>query len=93
MLLLGALLSAAHSAAEANGDFSIRLNVNGEDLLKQETMTIDPERELMVDLQIFDVAREVTLRRVSVVVTFAGQTLITLSENLHDFRVAAVTLQ
>ena len=89
VLLLGALLSAAHSAAEANGDFSIRLNVNGEDLLKQETITIDPERELMVDLQIFDVAREVTLRRVSVVVTFAGQTLITLSENLHDFRVAA----
>ncbi|TES93255.1 MAG: hypothetical protein E3J88_00385 [Anaerolineales bacterium] len=30
-----------------------------------------------------------TLRKVSVVVTFAGQTLITLSENLHDFRVAA----
>jgi hypothetical protein len=89
VLLLGALLSAAHSAAEANGDFSIRLNVNGEDLLKQETITIDPERELMVDLQIFDVARDVTLRRVSVVVTFAGQTLITLSENLHDFRVAA----
>jgi hypothetical protein len=89
VLLLGALLSAAHSAAEANGDFSIRLNVNGEDLLKQETITIDPERELMVDLQIFDVARDVTLSRVSVVVTFAGQTLITLSENLHDFRVAA----
>jgi len=89
VLLLGALLSAAHSAAEANGDFSIRLNVNGEDLLKQETITIDPERELMVELQIFDVARDVTLRRVSVVVTFAGQTLITLSENLHDFRVAA----
>jgi len=89
VLLLGALLSAAHSAAEANGDFSIRLNVNGEDLLKQETITIDPERELMVDLQIFDVARDVTLRRVSVVVTFAGQTMITLSENLHDFRVAA----
>jgi len=89
VLLLGALLSAAHSVAEANGDFSIRLNVNGEDLLKQETITIDPERELMVELQIFDVARDVTLRKVSVVVTFAGQTLITLSENLHDFRVAA----
>lgn len=89
VLLLGTLLSAAHSAAEANGDFSIRLNVNGEDLLKQETITIDPERELAVELQIFDVARDVTLRRISVVVTFAGQTLITLSENLHDFRVAA----
>ena len=89
VLLLGALLSATHSAAEATGDFSIRLNVNGEDLSRQETITIDPERELMVDLQIFDVARDVTLRRVSVVVTFAGQTLITLSENLHDFRVAA----
>jgi len=89
VLLLGALLSAAHSAAEANGDFSIRLNVNGEDLLKQETITIDPERELMIDLQIFDVTRDVTLRRVSVVVTFAGQTMITLSENLNDFHVAA----
>jgi len=89
VLLLGALLSAAHSEAEANGDFSIRLNVNGEDLLKQETITIDPERELMIDLQIFDVTRDVTLRRVSVVVTFAGQTMITLSENLNDFHVAA----
>lgn len=89
VLLLGALLLAAHSEAEANGDFSIRLNVNGEDLLKQEAITIDPERELMIDLQIFDVTRDVTLRRVSVVVTFAGQTMITLSENLDDFHVAA----
>ncbi len=89
VLLLGALLLAAHSEAEANGDFSIRLNVNGEDLLKQETITIDPERKLMIDLQIFDVTRDVTLRRVSVVVTFAGQAMITLSENLDDFHVAA----
>ncbi len=86
---MSALILAANSEAEANGDFSLRLYVNGKDLSELETIVIDPERELIIDLQIFDVSRDLTLKKVSVVVMFAGQTIITLSENLGDFRVAA----
>lgn len=89
VVLMSALLLAANSEAEANGDFSLRLYMNGNDLSELETIVIDPERELVIDLQIFDVSRDVTLKKVSVVVTFAGQTIITLSENLGDFRIAA----
>ena len=89
VILMSALLLAANAEAEANDDFSLRLYVNGKDLSELETIIIDPERELIIDLQIFDVSRDLALKKVSVVVMFAGQTIITLSENLGDFRVAA----
>ena len=47
---------------------------------------IGPDR---LNLQVFDVVKDVTLKKVSIVVMFAGQTITTLSENLGDFRIAA----
>ena len=87
-MLMLTLLLAEHFAAAANGDFSLQLNINGDDLTELETIVIDPEREMTIDLHIFDVTRDVTLEKVSVAVTFAGQTIITLSESLGNFRIA-----
>ena len=87
-MLMMTLLLAANSAAAANGDFSFRLYINGDDLTKLETIVIDPERDMTVDLHIFDVTRDVTLEKLSVAVTFAGQTIHTLGQSLGDFHIA-----
>ncbi len=78
------LLLAAHFAAAANGDFSLQLNINGNDISELETIVIDPVRELTIDLHIFDVTRDVTLDKILVAVTFAGQTIHTLSGSLGN---------
>ncbi len=83
------LLLAAHFAASANGDFSLRLNINGDDLSELKTIVIDPERELTIDLYISDVTSDVTLDKILVTVTFAGQTIHTLSESLGNHHIAA----
>lgn len=87
-LLMLTLLLAAHTAAAANGDFSFRLYMDGDDLTNLETIVIDPERDMTVDLHIFDVTSDVTLEKLSVAITFAGQTIHTLSRSLGDFHIA-----
>lgn len=91
MLFLGltvVLPLMAHAATRVEGDFSLDIKVNGDDLLKLDTIVIDPDEDLTIDLYIFDVAREVTVEKVSVVVTFAGQTVVTIGKDLGSFRIA-----
>jgi hypothetical protein len=54
-----------------------------------KTIVIDPERELTIDLHISDVTSDVTLDKILVTVTFAGQTIHTLSESLGNHYIAA----
>jgi len=79
----------AYAVTLVDGDFSLDLRVNGDDLSELETIVIDPEGELTIDLYIFGVTREVVLEKVSAVVTFAGQSIATLSEDLGSFHIAA----
>lgn len=79
----------AYAVTLVDGDFSLDLRVNGDDLSELETIVIDPEGELIIDLYIFGVTREVVLEKVSAVVTFAGLTFATLSEDLGSFHIAA----
>ena len=79
----------AYAVTLVDGDFSLDLRVNGDDFSELETIVIDPEDELIINLYIFDVTREVVLERVSTVVTFAGQSIATLSEDLGSFHIAA----
>jgi hypothetical protein len=81
------LLLAVYSTVAANGDFSLRLNIDGNNLSELETIVINPERDLTIDLHIFNVTREVTLEKILVVVTFAGQPFLTLSENLGNHHI------
>ena len=78
---------AAYAATWVDGDFSLSLKVNGDDVSELETIVIDPEGDLTIDLYISDVTREITLDKVSVLVTFAGQKVTTLSEDLGSFRI------
>ena len=89
VLLMIALFLTAHFAAATNGDFSLQLNIDGNDLSEMETIVLDPERELMIDLHISDLTRDIILDKISVTVTFAGQTIHTLSESLGNRRIAA----
>lgn len=79
----------AYAVTLVDGDFSLDLRVNGDDLSELETIVIDPDGELSIDLYIFGVTREVVLQKVSAVVTFAGQIFATLSEDLGSFHIAA----
>jgi hypothetical protein len=85
--LIFALILAVNSSVQANEDFSLRLTMNGDDISEVRTIVIDPERELMIDLQIFNVTRDVTLQKVSVLVSFAEQTILIKSENLGNFNI------
>jgi hypothetical protein len=96
LALLGAFLALflampllANAATEVNGDFSLQVMVNGDDILEMETIIIHPDRELTIDLYISGVTREVSLQKVSAAITFAGRAVITLSHDLGGFRVGA----
>ncbi len=88
-LLTSVLLLAVNSTVQANDDFSLRLTMNGDDISETETIVIDPESELTIDLQIFDVTSDVTLQKVSVLVTFAEQVILTQSETLGNYHIVA----
>ncbi len=89
VLLTFVLILAIDSTVHANEDFTLRLTMNGEDISEAETVTIDPERALTIDLQIFDVTGDVTLQKVSVSVTFAEQVILTKSDTLGNFHMVA----
>jgi len=89
VLLTFLLILAIDSTVHANEDFTLRLTMNGEDISEAETVTIDPERALTIDLQIFDVTGDVTLQKVSVSVTFAEQVILTKSDTLGNFHMVA----
>ena len=86
-LLTSVLLLAVNSTARASDDFSLRLTVNGQDISETETIVIDPEGELTIDLQVFDVTRDVTLQKISVMVTFAEQVILSRSETLGNYHI------
>jgi hypothetical protein len=84
-----ALILVASSTVQANDDFTLRLTVNGDDVTEVETVVIDPERELTIDIEIINVTRDIILQRVSVLVTFAEQVVLTRSEPLDNYHIAA----
>jgi hypothetical protein len=86
-LLLFTMLVAVSATVRANGDFSLRLTINGDDISQIETVAIDANGEFIIDLRIFDTTTEVVLRELSVAVTFAGQVILTVSEPLENHRI------
>lgn len=76
------------AATDVNGDFSLQVVVNGDDILGLETIVVHPDQELTIDIYISEVTREVTLHKVSAAVIFAGREVFTLSHDLGGFRIA-----
>jgi hypothetical protein len=77
----------ARAATRVDNDFTLELRVNGTDIQYQETIVFDPADELVVDIYITDVSREITLESVSVVTKFAWQTITTMQRDLDNSRI------
>lgn len=77
----------ASAAESVDGDFSLDIKVNGEDLSEHNAITVNPDGELTIELYFFDVTRDVTLEKVSSVIIFAGLEVATFSENLGGFQI------
>lgn len=89
MAIVVMLLIEANFTLAANGDFSLRLIMNGDDFSELEIIVIDPEEELTIDLHFSDVTGDVTLDNLLVTVIFAGQTMHTFTESLGNHYIAA----
>jgi len=76
-------------AVGSNGDFSLHLTLNRDDISEIETIVVDPEGELTIEIQISDVTSDVTLKNVLVVLTFAEQIILIRNETLGNYRVMA----
>ncbi|HEY41769.1 MAG TPA: hypothetical protein G4O18_07930 [Dehalococcoidia bacterium] len=90
LLFLTALLLlplVARAATRVDNDFTLGLRVNGIDIQYQETIVFDPAEDLVVDIYITDVSREITLENVSVVTKFAWQTITTMQRSLDNSRI------
>jgi len=89
VLILGiiTLILIMDSAIRAD-DFSLNLAINGEDIFEEGTITIDSERELIIDLRIFDVTSDIILSKYSITVTFAGVSFPPISEQLGNYHMA-----
>jgi hypothetical protein len=81
------LLLVVDSAVRAD-DFSLSLAINGEDITKEEIVTINPEGKLKINLWIFDVNRDVILRECSITVTFSNISFPPISEQLGNYHIA-----
>ncbi len=82
-LVMSTLLLAVNNTVRAD-DFSLRLTINGNDISAMETVQIDPDGELAIDLRIFDNPRDITLHSLSVSVTFVDISILTVSESLGN---------
>ncbi len=77
------------AAEQVDGDFSLEIVVDGEELSALETIIIDPEENITIDLHVFNVTQEVTLESISVTITFLGQPVISMTKGLGGVRVKA----
>ena len=82
-LVLSTLLLAVNTTVRAD-DFSLRLTINGNDISQLETVDIEPDGELNIDLRIFDNTSDITLHSLSVSVTFVDISILTVSEPLGN---------
>ena len=72
------------AAERVDGDFSLEIMVNGEELSALETITVDPEEDLTIDIHIFDVTKDVTIESISLAITFNGQPVISMPKDPKD---------
>jgi hypothetical protein len=70
-------------AAEANGDFSLELKLNGQDALQQKKIVVDSKSPVKLDLYVYDVSSTAEINRISVIVFFAGMTIANFSQELN----------
>ena len=88
-LFITGIMMTAGAVAGANGDFTLRVMMNGADVTESDTITIDPDEPLKVELRITNVTADVVLRDISVDLNIAGQTVFTETRALGQVSIAA----
>jgi hypothetical protein len=72
-------------AAKADDEFSLRITANNVDISEAQTIDIDLEKDLFVNLEIYDVTRALNLKTLSMTVTLGGIDILTRNENLGNY--------
>ena len=62
-LFITGIVMTAGVVAGSNGDFTLQVTMNGEDVTESDTITVDPEEVLKFELRFTDVTADVALRR------------------------------
>jgi hypothetical protein len=70
-------------AADVNGNFTLDLAVNGQDMLASQTFKIQPDETLSFDLYIHDVNNTVEMQKLLVEIFFAGIPIGTITQELN----------
>jgi len=85
LVLLSQMLvfASASQAADVNGDFTLDLKVNGQDMLASQAFTVTPDETLTFDMHIHDVQRPVEMQSLSVEIFFAGVPVSTIMQKLN----------
>jgi hypothetical protein len=69
-------------AADVNGDFSLKLDVNGLDMLASQAFSVTPDETLVFNCYIYDVHAPVEMQRLTVEIFFAGIPAGTITQEL-----------
>lgn len=86
VFLVGITVMGLVSTIRAADDFTPQIIVNGKDISGMETVVVDPEQGMEIDLRIINGDRDLTLRAILMAVVFANSEIITLREPLLNFR-------
>ena len=74
----------AFAAQRIDDDFTLELSINGQDISALDTIAVDPDDDLIIDLHIFETSQEVVLHSLSLSITFSGLPVATITESLED---------
>ncbi len=72
-----------------DGVFSLEIMANGEDFSTLDTIAVNPDEELAIEMHVFDVTREVILDSISVTITFCGLPVGSITKGLGNRRIEA----
>jgi len=88
VLLAVLLVLGSGSTAGANDDFTLRILINDKDISGKETIIVDPEKGMEIDLRITNGDRAMKLNALSVAIVFADRVIMTQREPLLNFQMA-----
>jgi hypothetical protein len=72
------------AAEPVDGYFSLAITANGEDLSTLDTIAVNPDEELVIEMHVFDVTGEVILESISVTITCCGLQVGTITRGLGN---------
>lgn len=86
LFVSSAIIAVSSAAVDADGDFTIAVLIEGQDITTTSRIVLDPTRETIADVQILNVRSEVVLTGLSVSVVFLGREVGTFEESLGGKR-------